>query len=1279
MKNFTKYLFLTVVFFAFQLRAQTTPLTVYDETNYTGSSQTYPIFNTYTNLGAFDNAIKSFTLQQGYMATFATSSDGTGYSRVFRADDGILQIPDLSAESPYLNGTISFIRVMALHDYVTKKGWAGWYQDEWTGVNASWRYDWSASGSSGGTLEYVPIKQKIDWPSWGEIEAKPNITHVLGYNEPDRPDQSNLSNDVVIDNWKYFMKSGLRVGSPAHSDPYNGLWGFMAEAEANNFRVDFIAIHSYWSINQQNWSWRLDDVWNAFKRPIWITEWNNGANWTDEAWPSGNRLATDANVAKQLADITNIINILESKPYVERYSFYNAVEDCRAAVLTIDDCWKSNNPNWQSYQWLQTALQNLDNEVLSTWSAPCYDNGPNVTRIKVLTPTGQYLRDLVSAKAFNPATEYVPTWKPFQEKLTYTISEDFQNVILHWGGLNGELVNNYIVERRLSGETSWSSFYNSPDYTVLTATDALPSYALYHLKTLGKDDAETTSAQIAVSVQSLLNAAPVSAKKIDLSWSTVESAVSYNLRRATTSGGAYELVASNVTGTSFQDTNLDSDTTYYYKIWPVNAGGESGFSSPEAMATTFTLLEPSGTVQNILVGSGDNQAKLKWDFKVDSQFDIKRSASQSGPFASIGTTGFEATQYTDLTAVNGNTYYYTISAFNDLGTTPESDIVASDPNSGQHLYYDFNGVFGTSPYDQWGVYNGTLFPSVASAAGKGGGGINLTGDADSYMQIENGVVKDLTDFTITTWVKLNATDNWARIFDFGTGTSTNMFLTPRNGNNGTYRFAIKFNNGAEQQINSSATPVLDTWTHVAITMNGALGIMYINGVEVGRKENFTLNPSSLGSTTQNYIGKSQYPDPLLDGAIDEFRIYNRALNASEITALFGEDISVPGECPFMPLYTDKTNLTPDPEMDAFNSYQGWGAANQVLETADTYCGPNAMKLNGRCGTSLDLPINWEPNSTYRVRFAAKTVGGTAKVGFSGTDGAAAFVFNNSSWDIVDYEFNTGTNAGTGLIFINSCESETATAILIDNYELYRVADVVVNENNEDCGFVPLYAGEQNLAPNRSCDNLAAYQGWANGGTRQVVTDNVDAHCGDYIKVTFNGCNAALDINPVAWAPNATYRLHVYVKTIGGSVGFTANNADPSVVETFDTGGEWQLIDYSFSTGANPSASWLSFNGCDGSPNGTEFWIDDFELYRTDTILGVEDNFTPFFANVRAIGNRVYVSNVTSTTEVNIYSITGALVKTLKTNTDADFEFKTGLWIATIKTDEGQKAAKLLVR
>lgn len=66
-------------------------------------------------------------------------------------------------------------------------------------------------------------------------------------------------------------------------------------------------------------------------------------------------------------------------------------------------------------------------------------------------------------------------------------------------------------------------------------------------------------------------------------------------------------------------------------------------------------------------------------------------------------------------------------------------------------------------------------------------------------------------------------------------------------------------------------------------------------------------------------------------------------------------------------------------------------------------------------------------------------------------------------------------------------------------------------------------------------------------------------------------------------------------------------------------------------------------------------------------------------DVQAIGDRVYISNVTAKTTVNIYSITGALVKTIETNEDMNFDFKPGLWLTTIKTADGLKSKKLLVQ
>jgi len=181
-------------------------------------------------------------------------------------------------------------------------------------------------------------------------------------------------------------------------------------------------------------------------------------------------------------------------------------------------------------------------------------------------------------------------------------------------------------------------------------------------------------------------------------------------------------------------------------------------------------------------------------------------------------------------------------------------------------------------------------PSVGASgprvAGKLGNAVKLNG-ADEYVSLPTGIVSTLSDFTVSAWVNPSAEPTWSRIFDFGTGESDYMFLTVDGGGAGL-RFAITTNsNGGEQQLTGGGLLPLNTWSHVAVTLSGTTGTLYLNGSPVATNPNMTLHPSSLGNTNQNYIGKSQWPDPLLNATVDDFNIYNRALSASEVAALAG--------------------------------------------------------------------------------------------------------------------------------------------------------------------------------------------------------------------------------------------------------------------------------------------------------------------------------------------------------------------------------------------------------
>lgn len=156
---------------------------------------------------------------------------------------------------------------------------------------------------------------------------------------------------------------------------------------------------------------------------------------------------------------------------------------------------------------------------------------------------------------------------------------------------------------------------------------------------------------------------------------------------------------------------------------------------------------------------------------------------------------------------------------------------------------------------------------------------------DQYIDLPNGLTSNFNDFTFETWFYTNANASWARLLDFGSSTTVNMFLTPSYSVTNIPRFAITTNgNLGEQQLTAPTALVQNKWYHIAVTIDDAsnTGTMYINGVQVAQNTSMTLTPSSLGITTNNYLGKSQYDDPYLNGEMDEVRIWNKALSQSEI-------------------------------------------------------------------------------------------------------------------------------------------------------------------------------------------------------------------------------------------------------------------------------------------------------------------------------------------------------------------------------------------------------------
>jgi hypothetical protein len=164
---------------------------------------------------------------------------------------------------------------------------------------------------------------------------------------------------------------------------------------------------------------------------------------------------------------------------------------------------------------------------------------------------------------------------------------------------------------------------------------------------------------------------------------------------------------------------------------------------------------------------------------------------------------------------------------------------------------------------------------------------------DDHVELPIGtLISTLTSSTFATWVNFStaSTGSWERIFDFGTGTTAYMFLTPRRDAAGTLRFAITTTGNTGESTVDAASTLPAGWHHVAVVIDGSSKTLQLclDGDVVGSGTTALL-PKDLGKTTQNWLGRSQWSaDAYFTGMLDEFRIYARALSSGEVRYLAGD-------------------------------------------------------------------------------------------------------------------------------------------------------------------------------------------------------------------------------------------------------------------------------------------------------------------------------------------------------------------------------------------------------
>jgi arabinan endo-1,5-alpha-L-arabinosidase len=251
--------------------------------------------------------------------------------------------------------------------------------------------------------------------------------------------------------------------------------------------------------------------------------------------------------------------------------------------------------------------------------------------------------------------------------------------------------------------------------------------------------------------------------------------------------------------------------------------------------------------------------------------------------------------------------------------------------------------------------------------------------------------------TFAAWVKWNGGGDGQRIFDFGSNTVRYLYLSPR-ASSGKMRFTIR-NGGSEQLMDAPTALPTNSWCHVAVTLDGRRGIMFLNGTPVATNNSMTIRPWQVQARS-NYIGGSRFTaDPLFNGQIDSFRIFGRPLSATDIRDLAWAHPALAHRYSFNGNAADSVGMA-----------HGRLFGNATITN-------NALKLTGMSGGYVGLPgglVSWSSAATFEFWAAFDVSANWARVfDFGTTSGAngSQYVFFSPHTSPGSQRFEISTAAG----------------------------------------------------------------------------------------------------------------------------------------------------------------------------------------------------------------------------------------------------------------------------
>jgi hypothetical protein len=341
-----------------------------------------------------------------------------------------------------------------------------------------------------------------------------------------------------------------------------------------------------------------------------------------------------------------------------------------------------------------------------------------------------------------------------------------------------------------------------------------------------------------------------------------------------------------------------------------------------------------------MVTTGSNSAVFSWDASIDDTgiagyvifVDGNFIDSIPGNQTSIFIGGLEPS----------TPYVFEVYAFDFAGNDSEVAFVLASTTEpietgepGLVAHYKFEGdANDATPYNNHGAIGGNpIFEPVTNRPNAAGLAIVFDGQQDSVLAPN--AVQLISDYaTVGFWIRVdgqNFADAEAYVLDFGHWNERWKISLPQhlkivwttNGNNLQFpNFISDMDSGDGNEL------VIGFWWYVTMVHDGTDDIIYLDGVEVNRKPvntklNSTALPFGMGS---NPIEGKQY----FQGALDEVKLYNKALTSEEILRLY--ETGTTTGIGFVPAEVHKyvEIVYPNPTQDELRIKHSFGARHDLV-------------------------------------------------------------------------------------------------------------------------------------------------------------------------------------------------------------------------------------------------------------------------------------------------------------------------------------------------------------